>query len=234
MRVSFGIVLLSLLGNGWSLAQDKPQKGIKQTESDFYKINTVQIPKDIELEVGGMVLLPNDVLVVCTRHGEVWMITNPYANGGKAPQYHLFAEGLHEALGINYINGDIYVTQRSELTRLRDTDGDGEADEYKTIYSWPLSGNYHEYAYGPILDKEGNMVVTLNLGWIGKGASLSKWHGWMLKITADGKMKPFAAGFRSPAGFALNSKRRYFLFGEPGRLGRIGKYNPCYGRRFCW
>jgi azurin/glucose/arabinose dehydrogenase len=176
-----------------------------QKEEDFYPLHTVPIPEGIALEVGGLVLLPDDALAVSTRHGEVWTIQNPYMKNGTLPRYHLFAQGMHEILGLNYIKGDLYLAQRSELTRLRDLNGDGVADEYETIYSWPLAGNYHEYAYGPILDKDSNMVVTLNLGWIGYGESLSKWHGWMLKITADGKMTPFATGFRSPAGFALNN-----------------------------
>lgn len=187
-----------------------------QSENDFYKINTVQIPENVILEVGGMVFLPNDALAVSTRHGEVWIITNPYMKNGAPPKYQLFAQGLHEALGLNYINGDLYLTQRSELTRLRDLDGDGVADEYKTVYSWPLSGNYHEYAYGPVLDKDSLMTVNLNLGWIGYGESLSKWHGWMLKITPGGKMKPFATGLRSPAGFALNGEGDMFYAENQG------------------
>lgn len=197
-------------------AQQKDTAIHAQSENDFYKINTVQIPEDVILEVGGMVFLPNDALAVCTRHGEVWIITNPYMKNGAPPKYKLFAQGLHEALGLNYINGDLYLTQRSELTRLRDLDGDGVADEYKTVYSWPLSGNYHEYAYGPVLDKDGLMTVNLNLGWIGYGESLSKWHGWMLKITPDGKMQPFATGLRSPAGFALNSEGDMFYAENQG------------------
>lgn len=176
-----------------------------QTENQIFPIVTVPIPKEIALEVGGMTFLPNDELAVATRRGEVWIITNPYMKDGQQPKYRLFAHGMHEVLGLNYIKGDMYLTQRAEVTRLRDLDGDGEADEYRTMYSWPLAGNYHEYAYGPILDKDGNMVVTLNLGWIGFGASLSKWDGWMLKFSPDFTMKPFATGFRSPAAFALNS-----------------------------
>jgi uncharacterized cupredoxin-like copper-binding protein/glucose/arabinose dehydrogenase len=188
-----------------------------QKEEDFYTLHTVPIPKGIELEVGGMAFLPDDQLAVCTRHGEVWKIRNPYMKNGMAPEYKLFAEGLHEPLGLSYINGDIYVAQRSELTRLRDLDGDDEADEYKTVYTWPLSGNYHEYAYGPIADKDGNLVVTLNLAWSGDHmVSASKWHGWMLKITPDGKMTPFAAGFRSPAAFALNSEGDIFYSENQG------------------
>ncbi|HRN57478.1 MAG TPA: hypothetical protein PLL71_13550, partial [Agriterribacter sp.] len=176
-----------------------------QKEEDFYTIQTVPIPEGILLEVGGMTFLPDDALAVSTRRGEVWIITNPYMKNGVRPHYRLFAQGMHEVLGLNYINGDIYAVQRSELTRLRDLDGDGEADAYETVYSWPLAANYHEFSYGPALDREGNMILTLNLGWVhDHGESLSRWHGWMIKITPDGKMEPFAAGMRSPAAFALN------------------------------
>ncbi|WP_276089653.1 plastocyanin/azurin family copper-binding protein [Pedobacter sp. JY14-1] len=187
-----------------------------QTEGQIFPITTIPIPKEIALEVGGMAFMPNDELAVATRRGEVWIVSNPYMKGGQPPKYRLFAHGMHEILGLNFIKGDLYLTQRAELTRLRDTDGDGEADEYRTMYSWPLSGNYHEYAYGPMLDKEGNMVVTLNLGWIGFGESLSKWHGWMLKFTPDFQMKPFATGFRSPAAFALNTEGDIFYAENQG------------------
>lgn len=187
-----------------------------QREDEVYRLRDVPIPQDILLEVGGMAFLPNDALAVSTRRGEVWIINNPYMKNGNLPAYKLFAQGMHEVLGLNYINGDVYVVQRSELTRLRDLDGDGEADEYKTMYSWPLAGNYHEYAYGPMLDKDGNMVVTLNLGWINFGESLSKWHGWMLKFDKNFNMTPFAAGFRSPAAFALNNNGDIFYSENQG------------------
>lgn len=188
-----------------------------QKEEDFYTIQTVPIPESVLLEVGGMTFLPGDALAVSTRRGEVWIITNPYMKNGGRPQYRLFAQGMHEVLGLNYINGDLYAVQRSELTRLRDLDGDGEADEYETVYSWPLAANYHEFSYGPVLDRDGNMILTLNLAWVGDhGESLSKWHGWMIKISPDGKMKPFAAGMRSPAAFALNDKGDIFYSENQG------------------
>jgi azurin/glucose/arabinose dehydrogenase len=188
-----------------------------QKEDDFSKIHTVVIPQTISLEVGGMVFMPNDELAVSTRHGEVWIISNPYMKNGLMPTYRLFAQGLHEALGLNYINGSLYLTQRGELTRLRDTDGDGVADEYETICSWPLAGNYHEFAYGPVLDRDGNMIVTRNVSWTSKmGESLARWQGWMLKITPDGKIHPFATGMRSPAAFALNDKGDIFYAENQG------------------
>lgn len=210
------ISLLYSFNHAFVKAQTNQDTTRIQKEEDFYKIYTLPVPENVSLEVGGMAFLPNDALAVSTRHGEVWTITNPYMKNGQPPKYRMFAQGMHEALGLNYIKGDLYLTQRAELTCLRDMDGDGEADEYKTVYSWPLSGNYHEYSYGPVLDKEGNMVVTLNLGWIGYGESLSKWHGWMLKFDTDGKMKPFATGMRSPAGFALNNQGDIFYAENQG------------------
>lgn len=188
------------------------------TENDIYKITNIPIPQGVFLEVGGMTFLPNGSLAITTRRGEVWFIDNPSMKNGKAPSYRLFAKGLHEPLGLNYIKGDLYLAQRSELTRLRDMDGDGFADRYETMYSWPLSetGNYHEYAYGPILDKDGNMIVTLNLGWNGNSESLSKWHGWMLKFSPNFKMSPFAAGFRSPSAMALNESGDIFYSENQG------------------
>lgn len=198
-------------------AQNNPNDTARtHKEEDYYKIFTIPIPENVKLEVGGMTFLPDDRLAVSTRRGEVWTISNPYMKNDAAPRYHLFAEGLHEALGLNYVNGELYATQRSEITKLKDLDFDGEADEYKTVYTWPLEGNYHEYAYGPIVDKDKNLYVTLNLGWTDHGESLSKWHGWMLRIDSNGKMKPFATGMRSPAAMGFNKDGDIFYAENQG------------------
>lgn len=186
------------------------------TESDYYSIVDIPIPEDIILEVGGMDMLPDGNLAVCTRRGEVWIIEDPYQQNGE-PEYNLFAEGLHEPLGLTYRDNSIYVTQRSEITRLKDTDGDERADEYETVWVRPLSGNYHEYFYGPLFLPNGDMLVTVNLAWIGYGESLSKWDGWLLQISPDGEeVKPLASGLRSPAGFAFNEEGDLFYAENQG------------------
>ena len=173
-------------------------------ESDYYRMVSVPIPQDIELEVGGMSFTPDGRLGVATRRGEVWLIDNPVMAGTSSPHYQRFAYGLHEPLGLAWHDGSFYTSQRSELTRLIDADGDAVADQYQTVYSWPLEGNYHEYSYGPLIQKDGSMIVMLNLGWIGYGASLSKWRGWTLSIDSNGEMMPIATGMRSPAGMGTN------------------------------
>lgn len=194
-------------------------EAVPEVEDDYYKLISLPIPEGVILEVGGMTTLPNGSLAVCTRRGEVWIISNPSISGNARPTYKRFAYGLHEPLGLAYKDGDIYVTQRSELTRLRDTDGDGQADSYDKVYAWPLSGNYHEYSYGPLFMPNGNMLVTLNLGWsnsLGHGVSLVPWRGWMLEITPDGQMTPVAAGLRSPSGFGTNAAGDVFYTENQG------------------
>ncbi len=188
----FALVLLLARA---AAAQDAP------TEDDYYRIETLPIPEGVVLEVGGMVQIPDGRLAVVSRRGDVWLIQNPTMEGGRPPYFRRFAQGLHEPLGLAFRDGDLYAAQRGELTRLRDRDGDAQADVYDAVYSWPLAGNYHEYSYGPVFRQNGNMLVTLNLAWIGHGASLAKWRGWMLEIAPDGEMIPVATGLRSPAGF---------------------------------
>jgi hypothetical protein len=60
------------------------------------------------------------------------------------------------------------------------------------------------------------MLVTLNLSWIGHGASLSKWRGWLLEITPEGEMTPIATGLRSPSGFELNADEEIFYTENQG------------------
>ncbi|WP_209399476.1 sulfocyanin-like copper-binding protein [Pseudozobellia sp. WGM2] len=189
------------------------QSEIAKKEAQYYRIEDVPIPEDVILEVGGLALTDRDQLGVSTRRGELWVIDQPYS---KRPKYSLFAHGMHEALGLNYKDDSFYLTQRGELTKLTDKNNDGKADIFKTIYAWPLSGNYHDYSYGPKFTDDGDMLVTLNLSWIGHGASLVKWRGWLLKISPDGGMEPIATGLRSPSGFVMNAAGDVFYSENQG------------------
>ncbi|MFP4093400.1 MAG: plastocyanin/azurin family copper-binding protein [Cyclobacteriaceae bacterium] len=215
MKLSYflpGVFFLFLL----SLNLIAQESDMAEKEAEFYKITTIPIPEDIVLEVGGLALMPDDRLAATTRRGEIWLIDDPYMRKSKLPAFTRFASGLHEPLGLAYRNGSLYTTQRAEITRITDTDGDGKGDSFKSIYSWPLSGNYHEYSYGPRFLPDGDMLVTLNLSWVGKGASLSKWRGWLLKVTEDGEMTPIATGLRSPAGFGFDINGEVFYAENQG------------------
>ena len=197
-------------GSAPQLTRPEARAAIPEKEEDYYRLTTLPIPEHVVLEVGGLAALPDGRLAASTRRGEVWVISNPNMAGNSRPHFQRFAHGLHEPLGLAYVNGAFYLAQRSELTRLQDTNGDGKADLYESVYSWPLSGNYHEYAYGPVIEPDGGMLVTLNLGWVGRGNSAAPWRGWLLRIMPGGEMTPVATGLRSPAGFARLSSGDVF------------------------
>ena len=184
-----------------------------QKEADYYKITNVPIPDGVELEAGGLAFNDKGQLGVTTRRGELWLIDNPETNQSKFTR---FAAGLHEPLGLAYRDGSFYFAQRGELTKVTDENGDGRGDLFESIYNWPLAANYHEYAYGPLILEDGNMLINLNLGWVGRGASLSKWSGWMLMISPEGKMIPIATGMRSPAGLGQNAAGDIFYSENQG------------------
>ncbi len=166
--------------------------------SDGWVIEDVAQPPSVSLEVGGMVFLEDESLLVCTRRGEVWSIDRPFDD---EPSYTLYADGLQEPLGLLDHDGWIYVVQRGELSRMRDTDGDRRMDELETFCDdWEISGNYHEYAFGPRLDGDGNFWVTLNKPFGDEPFGKAHWRGWAARITPDGRMEGACSGLRSPAG----------------------------------
>lgn len=193
------LLLFVVLFQAKSSAQDAALK-----EEDFYKINRVSAPEGIILEVGGLAMLPNGDLGVTTRRGDIFIVENPTS---ARPYFRKFASGLHEVLGLVYKDGSLYCAQRGELTKLTDTDHDGKADVYETVYAWPVSGHYHEYSFGPKLAPDGSFFVSANVAfgdeqwW--RGESRVPWRGWVMHIWEDGRMEPWATGMRSPCGLGM-------------------------------
>jgi len=169
-----------------------------QLTGQTYSIETLESPDDVVLEVSGLALLPDGRPIVATRRGELWIVAAAY---GDQPTYTRFAEGLHEPLGLLPHDGWIYLVQRGELSRVRDIDGDGRIDELETVCDdWSISGNYHEYNFGPRIDDEGNFWITTNKPFGDEPFGRADWRGFALRISPEGKMLPTSAGLRSPAG----------------------------------
>lgn len=219
MKYTFKTILALALSLSCTalFAQETPK------EEDFFKINKVRLPEGPVLEVGGLVTMPNGDLAISTRRGEVYIVENPTS---PKPYWRRFAYGLHEILGIAYKNDALYVAQRGELTKLVDKDQDGKAEIYETIYAWPLSAHYHEYSFGPKIMPDGTFMVTANVAfgdeewW--RAESRVPMRGWAMNITENGKMTPYAAGFRSPAGIGLLDGQFYFTENQGDWVGSGG------------
>lgn len=186
-------------------------------EADHYRLVTIPLPPGIRMEVSGLDRLPDGRIAAATRNGDVWFLAGAEGPDPAKATFHRFASGLHEPLGLAARDGALYLMQRSELTRLRDTDSDGTADEYKTIAKgWGVTGNYHEYAYGPKFTRDGRMWVTLNQSIGQKLTRDDRWRGWSLLVNPDGSWKPVSAGMRSPSGLGLNAEGDAFYTDQQG------------------
>jgi hypothetical protein len=171
-------------------------------EAEYYTIESFTPPEDCVAEVGAIERLPDGRIAFGTRRGEIWTVENAFDPDVSKAKFARYADGLHEILGLAWKDGWLYVTQRPEVSRLKDKDGDGRADIFETVNAdWNISGNYHEYAFGSRPDKEGNIWVALCL--TGSFHSDAPWRGWCARITPDGKMIPTVAGIRSPGGIGM-------------------------------
>jgi hypothetical protein len=198
-----------------------------------YIVETISTPAGLHPETGGIAFLPDGRLVACFLRGEV-MIYKP-----ETKEWKLFADGLHEPLGVLPLSdSEILVMQKPELTRLKDTDGDGHADLYETVTDdFGMVGNYHEWTYGPVKDHDGNLFISFN--------TASEWgiimdevrgkfdttlvpfkpkqkfaavpyRGWVAMLTPSGNFIPYAYGFRSPSGLLITPDNELFVADNQG------------------
>jgi len=189
--------------------------GQAPAESDYYRIIRFPIPNGIVLEAGGLTLLDDGQLGVSTRRGDIYVLDKPFADPPDDITFSLFAGGLHEVLGLSQHDGWLYATQRGELTRLKDANGDGLADLFETVCDdWEISGDYHEYAFGSPRDAEGNIWIVLCL--TGSFSSQVPYRGWCVRVTPDGEMIPTCSGLRSPGGIGFNAAGDAFYTDNQG------------------
>lgn len=197
-----------------------------------YVVEDIKPPEQIDAQVGALDFFPDGRLIAGFLRGQI-MIYNP-----ETEEWTMFAEGLHEPLGIQIVNdSEILVMQRPELTRIKDTDGDGRADLYETVVDdFGITGNYHEFNYGPVIDAEGNMFIGLNssssggsnlkyvrgildtttMGQKGQMYSSVPYRGWVMKLDESGELHPYASGLRSPNGMGFDANHNLFVTENQG------------------
>jgi len=190
-------------------------------EKDFFEVVDVPVPAGIVLEVGGLCPVGDD-LFVATRRGQIWRIEQAES---LEPSFELWAEGLQEPLGLVDHQGALWTVQRGELSRMQDTTGDGRMDSLETVADgWGMSGNYHEYAFGPALAPDGSWWLTLNKPFGEEPFGSVPFRGWALRVDAEGAWTAEVAGLRSPAGIGWSPQGALFYTDNQGEWCASSKF----------
>jgi hypothetical protein len=152
--------------------------------------------------------LPDGRAVISTFHGDVF-IASGIDDKLEKVTWRRFAAGLYHALGLKVVNGEIYVTCRDGVWKLRDTNGDGECDTYEAFnFDLMVTKSFHEFTFDLQTDPAGNFYV-IKAGPVRNGGrgfdEICDQHGALLKISPDGKKSElFASGFRAPNGIGIS------------------------------
>src|SRR5262249_43371741 len=147
MNHRIAILLLAVVALGPLVAvqgADKPARKpapATANEADYYKLLTFTPPANEVLEAGALEMLPDGRVALGTRRGEVWLIDNAYDDDPGKAKFTRFAHGLHEVLGLAAKDDWLYVVQRPDVTRIKDTNGDGKADVFECVTDgWEING----------------------------------------------------------------------------------------------
>ena len=175
----------------WTTLTTRGQKGFG---SQPYLIDTLTVPYENPSQAlfftSGVDFLNNGDAVVCTLHGDVWQVSG-IDDGLEKLTWHRFATGLFQPLGLRVYQNEVYVLGRDQITRLRDLNGDGEADEYhnfSNLIRTSIGG--HDYVTSLETDAAGNFYYVDPLG--------------VHRISSDGKHRDtLATGWRNPNGMSV-------------------------------
>jgi hypothetical protein len=159
-------------------------------------------PWKADVLFGGFDFFADGRAAVCTAQGEVWVVSGIDDQLEKL-SWRRFASGLFQPLGVRIVRGEVYVTGRDQITRLRDLNGDGEADLYENFNNDTiLSSNPADYSLDLDTDSAGNFYFGKATPWF---PDITTPHqGVIFKVSPDGaKSEIIATGLRVPNGLAI-------------------------------
>ncbi|MEV7866310.1 family 16 glycoside hydrolase [Streptomyces sp. NPDC088124] len=206
---------------------DTPGDGLPLTSVNPGYTLTDLRPEGFEPQVSAMDWLPGGRLAVTTwggstkTEGAVYVLDN--VTGDTGPEkvtYTKIAGGLKEPMGIKYVDGKLYVSEKHQLTELSDTKGDNSPDEIRKIAEWPYGGNFHEFAFG-LLYEDGNFYLNLSVAINQGGATTNPQpapnRGTTVKVNRKtGKVSYLAGGLRTPNGIGRGPGDELFVTDNQG------------------
>jgi hypothetical protein len=135
-------------------------KGVVGKGTEPYVVDTITVPYDNPFKalmfLSGVDFFDNGDAAVCSLHGDVWLVRG-IGESLDHVTWQRFATGLYQPLGLKIVNNEVHVLGRDQITILRDTNGDGEADDYVNFNNDArTSTGGHDYSAGLETDRAGN------------------------------------------------------------------------------
>jgi putative membrane-bound dehydrogenase-like protein len=150
------------------------------------------------------------------------LVFRPGTRGEKSAPPQMFADGFRHAMSIAVPYGDgVYVATRREVFHLVDKDGDGKADERRSILKLETKGDYpHNGLAGFAFDGLGYMYIGLGenlgadyrlIGTDGRSLSGGGEGGSLFRFKPDGSdLTLWATGFWNPHASCVDAFGRMF------------------------
>ena len=170
------------------------------TSKDAFVVDDIGLPVDNPwhraVRPADIQFLRDGTGAVVTLDGDVWLVRG-LAEGSRVARWRRFASGLHEPLTLAIRDDQIYVFDRNGIWRLRDTNGDGEADVHELFsIAFAQTADMREFPSMIRLAPGGEFVIAKG----GQEATtFGKHNGSVLRISADGRRATVLGyGFRQP------------------------------------
>jgi hypothetical protein len=187
-------------------------KGERSGDAGPFAVDTITVPLDnrfgSRMRTGAFDFFRDGTAAVSTWNGDVWLVRGIDASLERL-EWQRFATGLFDPLGLRIVDDVVHVHGRDGITKLHDTDRDGEADFYECFNNDVcVTHAFHEFAFDLQTDAEGNFYCSkggpVNPG--GRGfMRIAPHHGTIMKIAKDGsRMEVVASGLRAPNGIGVS------------------------------
>ncbi len=175
-------------------------RGALSSASDAYVVDNIPLPLDNpwkrNIRFADLGFFRDGRAAAVTFDGDVWMISGLDGDLNEV-KWRRFTSGLHEPLGLCIREENVFVFDRNGIWRLRDTDGNGEADVHELFSNaFAQTAETREFADGMRLAPDGSFVLAK--GGI-QGSTLGKHNGSVLRVAPDGRSSTVLGwGLRGP------------------------------------
>ncbi|HVY72124.1 MAG TPA: DUF6797 domain-containing protein, partial [Verrucomicrobiae bacterium] len=174
--------------------------GTLSPATNSFVVDNIRLPNDNpwhrNIRLADIAFFRDGRAAAVTFDGDVWMISG-LRGDLREVKWRRFTSGLHEPLSLCIRNEEIFVFDRNGIWRLKDTNGDDEADVHELFSNaFTQTAETREFATGIRPAPDGSFVIS-------KGGiqmtTLGKHNGSVLRVSPDGQsVEVLGTGLREP------------------------------------